>query len=91
MCNACGFYCCANDDFGGCGCDCKEPECWTCTNCQGDGHLADVCPEPTEDDMCPACGGQAIRCKCTPEEVKKAVDEENAYWAALVAKQGEQA
>jgi hypothetical protein len=29
MCNACGFYCCASDCFGGCGCDhCPDPECW---------------------------------------------------------------
>jgi hypothetical protein len=29
MCNACGFYCCASDEFGGCGCDhCYCSECW---------------------------------------------------------------
>lgn len=27
MCNACGFYCCADDGFRGCGCDCYEPLC----------------------------------------------------------------
>lgn len=30
MCNACGFYCCADDGFAGCGCDnCPEPVCWS--------------------------------------------------------------
>jgi hypothetical protein len=29
MCNACGFHCCASDEFGGCGCDCYEPACWS--------------------------------------------------------------
>jgi len=30
MCNACGFFCCGSDEFGGCGCDgCPEPECWS--------------------------------------------------------------
>lgn len=29
MCNACGFHCCGDDSFEGCGCDhCHEPACW---------------------------------------------------------------
>ncbi len=29
MCNACGFYCCASDQFYGCGCEhCPCSECW---------------------------------------------------------------
>lgn len=30
MCNACGFHCCADDAFAGCGCDhCHDPDCWS--------------------------------------------------------------
>lgn len=29
MCNACGFYCCGSDEFGGCGCEhCPDSACW---------------------------------------------------------------
>lgn len=36
VCNACGFQCCAMDDFDRCGCDyCEVPACW---------------PDPLEDD-----------------------------------------
>jgi hypothetical protein len=29
MCNACGFYCCASDQFERCGCEyCPDPACW---------------------------------------------------------------
>lgn len=29
MCNACGFFCCASDMFGKCGCDhCPNPDCF---------------------------------------------------------------
>jgi hypothetical protein len=29
MCNACGFYCCASDELGKCGCEhCPDPACW---------------------------------------------------------------
>jgi len=35
MCNACGFQCCASDEFEGCGCDdCDDPACWSrCEYC----------------------------------------------------------
>lgn len=30
MCNACGFICCASDEFDGCGCNfCECPACWS--------------------------------------------------------------
>lgn len=30
MCNACGFYCCASDEFEACGCDhCPNSKCWS--------------------------------------------------------------
>lgn len=33
MCNACGFLCCASDEFSGCGCnDCECEACWTDTD-----------------------------------------------------------
>lgn len=42
MCNACGFQCCADDSFTGCGCDgCTNPACWT---------YCDICGAP--DWMC---------------------------------------
>lgn len=43
MCNACGFKCCASDQFSGCGCDCDNPECWT---------KCDECGEPEERCCC---------------------------------------
>jgi len=34
MCNACNMMCCGADLFGGCGCECDEPECWAvCEHC----------------------------------------------------------
>lgn len=55
MCNACGFHCCADDSFEGCGCD----HCW-CEACHsedwrdGDDDGPDYWPEdddrPGEDD-----------------------------------------
>ena len=43
MCNACGYLCCASDEFEECGCDhCPEPACHfepcNCgvANCRGD-------------------------------------------------------
>ena len=50
MCNACGFSCCGNDAFDGCGCDCAE---WKCrsTRCTGCGQTVDLF-----DDEC-ACWG----------------------------------
>lgn len=35
MCNACGFFCCASDQLGECGCDsCAEVACHeTCPDC----------------------------------------------------------
>lgn len=46
MCNACGFYCCASDCFGECGCDhCPDPACWTvCPNC-GEQGCAGECSD----------------------------------------------
>lgn len=84
MCNACGFLCCANDDFGGCGCDCAEPECLSCSNCDADGHEYENCPAPTPEDLCDNCGGQEISCSCTEEQKKAARDAENAYWDAAL-------
>lgn len=41
MCNACGFGCCAFDDFEGCGCNCDE---WRCrvSRCGGCGQMVDA-------------------------------------------------
>lgn len=49
MCNACGFLCCASDEFEGCGCDC---ECIACqwnpcdcgvSNCEGECYTCEPC------------------------------------------------
>lgn len=47
MCNACGFYCCASDQFEGCGCDhCEESACWP--RCEGCGEVG--CDGECRDD-----------------------------------------
>lgn len=56
MCNACGFYCCAWDGFGKCGCDhCPEFACHSvCGRC---GQSEDFCecePDYCDDDPAPA-------------------------------------
>ena len=50
MCNACGFVCCASDEWGECGCDCKELKCMLyCDYCMEWGfHRTDEC----ECDYC---------------------------------------
>ena len=51
MCNACGFLCCASDQFGGCGCDCSVAGCAViCSNCHEEGHDADECDYPDDDE-----------------------------------------
>lgn len=54
MCNACGFYCCASDEFDGCGCDCPEAICreMRCPMCftTFDLGIDEACP--CEDDFC---------------------------------------
>lgn len=48
MCNACGYQCCASDEFESCGCeDCDEPDCWP--------PLCPDCGEFMYDDFCSAC------------------------------------
>lgn len=48
MCNACGFYCCAWDGFGKCGCEhCPEPACWDDEEDEtGDDDYLDFAPLP---------------------------------------------
>lgn len=50
MCNACGFSCCAFDDFEGCGCNCDE---WRCrvSRCGGCGQSVDA-TDPGADCEC---------------------------------------
>lgn len=50
MCNACGFSCCAFDDFEGCGCNCAE---WRCrvSRCGGCGQSIDA-TDPGADCDC---------------------------------------
>ena len=49
MCNACGFLCCASDEFHGCGCDnCDEEECWTICD-PINGIHSDYCDCPIDD------------------------------------------
>ena len=49
MCNACGFLCCASDEFSGCGCDsCGEPEC--AAECDPINNMhAEDCRCPADD------------------------------------------
>jgi hypothetical protein len=50
MCNACGYYCCASDEFDHCGCEyCYNPACWPpfCESC-GEYHFEGKCD--TEDE-----------------------------------------
>lgn len=46
MCNACGFLCCASDEFEGCGCTCPHPGCQyepcACGVANCEGECADV-------------------------------------------------
>jgi len=50
MCNACGFSCCAFDDFEGCGCNCDE---WRCrvARCGGCGQSVDA-TDPGDECAC---------------------------------------
>ncbi len=54
MCNACGFYCCASDVFGGCGCEhCPCPECWPDEPDEEYEEYEDVAEELHERDRAP--------------------------------------
>lgn len=55
MCNACGFYCCASDQFEGCGCDtCGYEECLQlCEECGeaiGLTAIDGICDECSDRD-----------------------------------------
>jgi hypothetical protein len=50
VCNACGYGCCASDEFEGCGCDsCDEPDCWTVCDPVNGIHGA-LCDCPFDED-----------------------------------------
>jgi hypothetical protein len=51
MCNACGFLCCASDEFGGCGCEhCGEPECLRLCKYCGENECDGFCQSGDDDD-----------------------------------------
>jgi hypothetical protein len=50
MCNACGFICCASDEFEGCGCDtCGVDDCLE--DCQECGEKEIFCACDCEEDF----------------------------------------
>ncbi|MFC6790629.1 hypothetical protein ACFQE0_14030 [Methylobacterium komagatae] len=63
MCNACAFYCCASDEFEGCGCDhCYDSACRD--DAADDIDFGDTMPGDDEDD-----GGVLMplaACGCAP-------------------------
>jgi len=63
MCNACGNLCCGSDEFGGCGCDCEEQECWSDDDedCEG-GDWYDGIP----DLQCKSCVSRPGAYVCEP-------------------------
>lgn len=65
MCNACGFLCCASDEFEGGGCACPHPGCQyepcecAAANCQSE--YADAQAEPSTCDTTKDAGNSARR------------------------------